>query len=68
MVITFPRRLRMARKSKGWSQTELAMKAGFHPSAIAHFELANRSPTIKNLVRLAVALCVKTDWLLGMEK
>ena len=59
--------LRKTREDKGLSQSELAHKAGFQPSAIAHFESGRRSPSFENLKRLADALAVTIDFLLGRE-
>ena len=61
----FEQRLRAARESRKMSQGELAEKAGFQPSAISHFETGSRSPSFDNLKRLADALTVTTDYLLG---
>jgi len=61
----FGQRLRQARESKGYSQGELAVLAGMQPSAISHFEADRRSPSFDNLRRLADALSVTTDFLLG---
>ncbi len=47
------------------SQGDLAIKSGLQPSAISHFETGNRSPSFDNLKRLADALSVTTDYLLG---
>lgn len=47
------------------SQAELAKKAGLQPTAISHFETATRSPSFDNLKRLADALNVATDYLIG---
>lgn len=47
------------------SQGDLATKSGLQPSAISHFETGNRSPSFDNLKRLADALSVTTDYLLG---
>lgn len=59
--------LRSAREKKGLTQSELATKAGFQPSAIAHFEAGRRTPSLDNLRRLADALAVTLDYLLGRE-
>jgi transcriptional regulator with XRE-family HTH domain len=59
--------LRKTRESKGLSQTELAEKAGFQPSAISHFEAGRRSPSFDNLKRLADTLNVTIDFLLGRQ-
>ena len=61
----FPGRLRAAREKRGQSQGELASRAGFQPSAISHFETGTRKPSFDNLRRLADALEVTTDYLLG---
>lgn len=61
----FSQRLRKARKTKKLSQTELAENAGFQPSAISHFETGKRSPSFANLKKLADALEVTVDYLLG---
>lgn len=59
--------LRKERETRGLSQSELAQKAGFQPSAISHFESGRRSPSFDNLKKLADALSVTIDYLLGRE-
>ncbi|MDK1389520.1 helix-turn-helix transcriptional regulator [Sinorhizobium sp. 8-89] len=61
----FKERLRTARDLRGWSQGELAEKAGMPPTSIAHFEAGARKPSFDTLRRLANALEVTTDFLLG---
>jgi transcriptional regulator with XRE-family HTH domain len=61
----FSERLRATRKLKGLSQTDLAKRADFQPSAISHFENGRRSPSFDNLKRLADTLGVTVDYLLG---
>ncbi len=61
----FKDRLRAARELKGMSQSELAVAAKLPPSSIAHFESGARKPSFDNLRRLAAALVVGTDYLLG---
>ena len=61
----FPQRLRAARDLRKLSQGELALKAGLQSSAISHFETGTRKPSFENLRRLADALSVTTDYLLG---
>ena len=46
-------------------QNELAEKAKLPPTSIAHFEAGSRKPSFDNLRRLANALEVTTDYLLG---
>src|SRR5262249_5961645 len=61
----FPERLRAAREKRGLSQGDLATRAGLQASAISHFETGTRKPSFDNLRRLADALDVTTDYLLG---
>ena len=61
----FPERLRIARTTRGLSQEALADRASLQPSAISHFETSNRKPSFDNLRRLADALSVTTDYLIG---
>ena len=61
----FPERLRTAREKRGLSQGDLANRARFQASAISHFETGTRKPSFDNLRRLADALEVTTDYLLG---
>ena len=61
----FSERLRTARELRKLSQAELAKEADLQPSAISHFETAGRSPSFDNLKRLADALKVTTDYLIG---
>ncbi len=61
----FPQRLRAARDLRDLNQGELARRAGFQASAVSHFETGARKPSFDNLKRLADALDVTTDFLLG---
>lgn len=61
----FPERLRTARELRGINQTELSKKTGIPPSSLSHFESGARKPSFDNLRRLANALQVTTDFLLG---
>lgn len=61
----FPQRLRAARDLRQCSQSELAARAKLPPSSVAHFETGSRKPSFDTLRRLAVALVVSTDYLLG---
>jgi transcriptional regulator with XRE-family HTH domain len=47
------------------TQNELGEKAHLPPSSIAHFETGTRKPSFDNLRRLAEALEMTTDYLLG---
>ena len=61
----FPGRLRTAREKRGLNQGDLAHRARLQASAISHFETGTRKPSFDNLRRLADALDVTTDYLLG---
>ena len=60
----FPERLREAREMRKMTQSELAKKSGC--VSIAQFETGARLPSAENIVKLALALNVTTDNLLGM--
>ncbi len=61
----FKERLKAARDLREWSQTDLASRAELPPSSIAHFEAGSRKPSFETLRRLAIALEVTTDFLIG---
>ncbi|WP_419589064.1 helix-turn-helix domain-containing protein [Thiolapillus sp.] len=61
----FQKRLVTARKKRELSQDDLAKKSGLKPAAISHFETGARKPSFNNLKRLADALNVTADYLLG---
>lgn len=62
----FKERLKTAREElRRWNQSELAGRAGLPPSSIAHFETGTRKPSFDTLRKLANALEVTTDYLLG---
>ncbi len=60
----FPTILKNCRQDKNLNQTELARKTSLQPSAISHFEAGSRKPSFDNLIKLANALEVTTDYLL----
>jgi transcriptional regulator with XRE-family HTH domain len=61
----FQERLKAARDLRQWSQSDLAGRAKLPPSSIAHFETGSRKPSFDTLRRIATALDVSTDYLLG---
>jgi transcriptional regulator with XRE-family HTH domain len=61
----FSKRLKEVREMRGLSQVDLAKKARLQPTAISHFETGGRAPSFDNLRRLADALNVSTDYLIG---
>ena len=62
----FSLRLREARQLRQLNQNELANRTGLPPSSIAHFERNSRKPSFDTLRKLAKALDVSTDYLIGM--
>lgn len=64
----FQIRLRQARELRELSQAALAERARLQPSAISHFETGTRQPSFDNLRRLADALAVSIDYLLGRSE
>ncbi len=61
----FAQRLRAARELRELSQGRLANRADLQASAVSHFETGTRKPSFDNLRKLADALEVTTDYLLG---
>ena len=60
-------RLKEARRARGLTQAELGRLVGVGKSAISQYEHGLRLPETAILVRLAGALGVSADWLLGLE-
>jgi transcriptional regulator with XRE-family HTH domain len=61
----FQERLKKAREIRRLNQSDLAIKAGMPASSIAHFEAGSRKPSFDSLRRIANALEMTTDYLLG---
>ena len=58
-------RIRALRTSRGWTQRELARRAGIvNKSVISYYELGERFPTYEVLLRFASLFEVSTDYLL----
>ena len=66
MEDVFKDRLKTAREFRKIGQSELAAKANMPAASISHFESGGRKPSFDNLRRLAQALAVTTDYLLGL--
>lgn len=60
-------RLKMVREGQGVTQARLGRVTGLKPSAVSHFESGRRLPSLPNLFRIAWALGVSTDYLLGLS-
>jgi transcriptional regulator with XRE-family HTH domain len=61
----FKDRLKTARELRKLKQSDLADRAKLPPSSVAHFEAGSRKPSFDTLRRIANALEVTTDYLLG---
>ncbi len=61
----FKSRLQQVRKLRELNQEELANKASLPATAISHFESGTRKPSFDNLRKLADALEVSIDYLMG---
>ena len=62
----FGQRLREARELRGWTQEQLAYESHVSAATISHFETGKRQrASAANLVKLATALSVSVDYLLG---
>lgn len=57
--------LREIRTRRRLTQEQLAKLVGMPPAHIGHFEIASRKPNYQNLIRLADALQVSVDELMG---
>ncbi len=61
----FASALRRSRLQAGLSQEQLARRAGLHPAEVSRMERAAREPRLSMLVRLARALRVEPEKLVG---
>ena len=60
----FPYKLKQKREWRDLTQQELADLAGLAASQISNFECGERTPSLKNLVKLCLALgCAPNDLL-----
>jgi transcriptional regulator with XRE-family HTH domain len=61
----FRANLRRFRDVRGLTQSEMADRAGIRAASVSHFETGQRAPSLETLVKLADALNVTVDALLG---
>lgn len=59
------RRIRTCREMRGFSQEDLADKAGLHRTYVGQLEMGYRNPSYLVLLRLSDALDIPIDALLG---
>jgi transcriptional regulator with XRE-family HTH domain len=64
-ALVFAKRLSSIRRLRGLTQARLGREAHLKQTAISLFETARRAPSLHNLVRLADALDVSSDYLIG---
>lgn len=57
-------RIALLRRSRGWSQTELARQLHISASAVGMYEQGRREPSLEGLVELAAVFGVSADYLL----
>jgi len=63
--MTFGDRLAYVRKKKGLSREQLGKLVGVKGRAVCDWELGNKSPKAYRLLKIAEALEVSEDWLIG---
>jgi len=67
MSESFADHLKKIRRSKNLKQADLARKTGLQVAAISFYETGERRPSLSNLNKLADALSVSVDFLLGRD-
>lgn len=65
--MTFSENLRILRKDKKISQTQLAQDLGVSQRTISHYENGSAEPSLDGLCRIADLLEITTDFLLGRK-
>lgn len=64
----FGERLRDTREAFGFTQEELASRAGLTNMAISHFECGRRLPSLENYARIVKALDTNAEYMLGLRE
>lgn len=68
IMVDFGRKLRELRKQKNLTQKQLAALIGVKNSIISFYEVGDRIPSPEIIIKLAAALNVTSDYLLGIQK
>ncbi len=63
----FAARLRAVRATRGWTQRQLAARAGYSVGVVSRSEAPVRYPSVDALICMAIALGVSIDYLLGLH-
>ena len=63
--MTTGQRLKQLRKSKGWTQTQLASRVKVTQQVIASYEADKKRPSISRLLELAALFDVSVDEIIG---
>jgi len=64
----FAEMLRAARQHRDFTPEHLSQASGVDRTAISHFERGARDPSVDTLRKLAIALDVTADYLLGLTE
>ena len=64
-IPNFGANLQTLRELRKLTQAELGARAGIAAASISHFETGQRAPSLDSLVKLADALSISVDALLG---
>ena len=59
-------RIRLLREAKGWTQTDLADRAGLSKGQIYRIETGKSETTAETITKIAEALEARPDYLLGL--
>ena len=68
VVYDFGLRLRELRKKRNLSQKEVASRLELHPNTIRNYENNTLTPSVENLIDLAVLYNASVDYILGLSK
>ena len=62
----FTYKLRLARHTKEYTQSQVAQYINTHQSTLARYELGIREPNLEHLIKLAKLYDISIDWLLDL--